>query len=184
MLEYFGDVEGPTYLVHLPHHTLGNSSTERIASCIWNEPLCLFRTERGISVRHSGVACSLCSCSRLAVDHIAHMRKLCFLFLLLFRVSQFWCAKDFTCKRTIRSTFEVNILMVSARGKFVFVAGEKGGGGGRRTKQRAVVAVWDGRKRGKIYPGFGGERDPTRLLTGHGRPIRSLYTPHNPCKLS
>ncbi|CAM9306246.1 unnamed protein product, partial [Ectocarpus sp. 6 AP-2014] len=92
----------------------------------------------------------------------------------------FWCAKDFTCKRTIRSTFGVKILMVSARGKFVFVAGEQGGGGGRRKKQRAVVAVWDGRKRGKIYPGFGGERDPTRLLTGHGRPIRSLYTPHNP----
>ncbi|CAN0054767.1 unnamed protein product, partial [Ectocarpus fasciculatus] len=98
-----------------------------------------------------------------------------------FRVCQFWCAKDFTCKRTIRSTFEVKILVVSARGSFVFVAGEKEGSGGRgRTKQRAVVAVWDGRKRGKIYPGFGGERDPTRLLTGHGRPIRSLYTPHNP----
>ncbi|CAN0502844.1 unnamed protein product, partial [Ectocarpus sp. 8 AP-2014] len=93
---------------------------------------------------------------------------------------QFWCAKDFTCKRTIRSSFGVKILMVSARGKFVFIAGEKAGGGGRRTKQRAVVAVWDGRKRGKIYPGFGGERDPTRLLTGHGRPIQSLYTPHNP----
>lgn len=74
--------------------------------------------------------------------------------------------------------------MVSAEGKFVFVVGENGGdrGGTRRkaTKRRAVIAVWNGRKRGTIYPGYGGERDPIRLLIGHGRPIRSLYTPENP----
>lgn len=74
--------------------------------------------------------------------------------------------------------------MVSGDGKFVFVVGENGGdGGGNRRKarkRRAVIAVWDGRKRGTIYPGYCGERDPTRLLTGHGRPIQSLYTPENP----
>eukprot|EP00752_Nemacystus_decipiens_P001850 g1783.t1 len=97
---------------------------------------------------------------------------------------KFWSAQDFTCKRTIRSTFEVEILMVSAGGKFVFVVGVNGGvnGGSRRkaSKSRAVVAVWNGRKRGTIYPGYGGERDPMRLLIGHGRPIQSLYTPENP----
>lgn len=74
----------------------------------------------------------------------------------------------------------------------MFVAGESSGvwGGGpggrgtksrkRATKTRPVVAVWDGRKRGKIYPGYCGERDPARLLTGHGGAIRSLYTPENP----
>ncbi|CAN0180747.1 unnamed protein product [Scytosiphon promiscuus] len=105
---------------------------------------------------------------------------------------KFWSAEDFACKRTIRSAFAVQILMVSSRGTFVFVAGESGGscGGGphgtggksrkRVPKTRAVIAVWNGRKRGKIYPGFCGERDPTRLLTGHGGAIRSLYTPQNP----
>lgn len=74
--------------------------------------------------------------------------------------------------------------MVSADGKFVFVVGESGGDGGgkhrKARKRRAVVAVWNGRKRGTIYPGYCGERDPTRLLIGHGRPIQSLYTPENP----
>jgi len=86
------------------------------------------------------------------------------------------------------STFEVEILTVSAKGKFVFVVGETSGGGvgcGRRKakKKRAVIAVWDGRKRGKIYPGYGGERDPVRLLSGHGGAIQSLYTPNNPGEL-
>lgn len=89
------------------------------------------------------------------------------------------------------SSFEVEILMVSAKGKFVFVVGETNDGGvgcarrGRRKarKKRAVIAVWDGRKRGKIYPGYGGERDPTRLLSGHGGAIKSLYTPDNPGEL-
>eukprot|EP00903_Cladosiphon_okamuranus_P008062 g7776.t1 len=98
---------------------------------------------------------------------------------------KFWSSEDFTCKRTIRSTFEVQILMVSAKGKFVFVVGESGGGdgGGNRGKastRRVAVAVWDGRKRGKIHPGYGGELAPTRLLVGHGRAIQSLYTPENP----
>lgn len=75
--------------------------------------------------------------------------------------------------------------MVSAKGKFVFVVGESGGGNGggnrrKASKSRAVVAVWDGRKRGKVYPGYGGELDPNRLLIGHGRAIQSLYTPENP----
>lgn len=78
--------------------------------------------------------------------------------------------------------------MVSAKGKFVFVVGETSGGSfgsgsrrGRKTKKkRAVIAVWNGRKRGKIYPGYGGEKDPTRLLSGHGGAIQSIYTPDNP----
>lgn len=98
---------------------------------------------------------------------------------------QFWSAQDLTCKRTIRSTFEVEIIKVSAEGKFVFVVGENGGNGGgnhrrKAVKRRAVIAVWNGRKRGTTYAGYGAERDPIRLIVGHGRPIQSLYTPKDP----
>lgn len=115
----------------------------------------------------------------------------CAWLLLSFASPQFWSAEDFKCRRTIVSSFEVEILMVSAKGQYVFVVGETSGGGvgcgrrGRRKarKNRAVIAVWDGRKRGKIYPGYGGERDPARLLAGHGGAIQSLFTPDDPGEL-
>lgn len=86
--------------------------------------------------------------------------------------------------------------MVSAKGTFVFITGKTGcvAGGGvktskatdetlKPTKKRAVVAVWNGRKRSMMHPGGGGggeEIQPTRLLTGHGGEIRSLHSPDNP----
>lgn len=89
--------------------------------------------------------------------------------------------------------------MVSAKGTFVFIAGETGGGGGgggvkrmnktkhrarKIRKKRAVVAVWNGRKRGTMHSAYGGEMEPTRLLKGHGGKIRSLYAPDNPGDLT
>lgn len=79
---------------------------------------------------------------------------------------QVWSVDDFKCKRTMRSDFTVQILKVSARGRYIFVAGQT-------EANRGVIAVWHGRP----------DQKPLRFLEGHGKPIQSLYAPDNPGKM-
>lgn len=78
---------------------------------------------------------------------------------------------DFKCKRTLRSAFVVQILLVSDKDKYIFCAGQiEDKNKQKQKKPDGVVAVWPG------HP----EKKPIRLLRGFGRLVRSLYAPVDP----
>ncbi|CAM9227003.1 unnamed protein product, partial [Sphacelaria rigidula] len=82
-----------------------------------------------------------------------------------------WWMDDFKCKRTLRSAFVVQILLVSDKDKYIFCAGQiEDKNKQKQKKPDGVVAVWPG------HP----EKKPIRLLRGFGRLVRSLYAPVDP----
>lgn len=95
-----------------------------------------------------------------------------------FSLRKVWSTDDFQCKRTIRNTLEVQILVVSSKSRYIFCAGDS------TNPKRGVVTVWSGSgKREETAVGCrGSDAKPVRLLQGHGNSIRSLYAPDDPGK--
>lgn len=75
-------------------------------------------------------------------------------------VSQVWCADDYKCRRTLRSAFVVEILLVSGKGRFIFCTGQS-------DAKHGVIAIWHG------HPG----KEPIRVLQAHGKQVRCLFAP-------
>lgn len=133
-------------------------------SCIyipWSMCFVLGSTVQNICNRSLSTVCSPTQTSRNNTQHIVLGE--CF---VSDASNQVWSAEDLKCKRTIRSDFTVRLLMISARGRYIFCAGQT-------AASRGVIAVWHG------HP----DQKPLRLLEGHGKSIRSLYAPDNPGKI-